>query len=137
MRSILCSTQPLPCPRLKGTPVRYSKAVQLVHELSGALLCIDAYERTASKGFSLKVVLKYAELSKGEPSLGKTASRLPRGTAAVHRSGVNRLGDLPSAMEERFGGDRMPETSQPTSRWGRSAAASPSGGAGMGCTPGT
>ncbi|CAM9163596.1 unnamed protein product, partial [Ectocarpus sp. 6 AP-2014] len=41
-----------------GTPVRYSKAVQLVHEFSGALLCIDVQERAESEGFAMKVVLK-------------------------------------------------------------------------------
>lgn len=38
--------------------MRYSKAVQLVHEFSGALLCIDVQERAESEGFAMKVVLK-------------------------------------------------------------------------------
>lgn len=50
---------------LQGTPVRYSKAVQLVHEFSGTLLCIAVQERAASEGFAMKVVLKTLE-----PQLG-------------------------------------------------------------------
>lgn len=50
----------------QGTPVRYSKAIQLVHEFSGALVCIDVQERAASEGFAMKVVLKTVEPSSGE-----------------------------------------------------------------------
>lgn len=49
----------------QGTPLRYSKAVQLVHEFSGALLCIDAQERAESESFAVKVVLKTLEPSSG------------------------------------------------------------------------
>lgn len=48
--------------------MRYSKAVQLVHEFSGALLSIDVQERAASEGFAMKVVLKTVE-----PPTGKGA----------------------------------------------------------------
>lgn len=51
---------------LQGTPVRYSKAVQLVHEFSGALLCIDVQERAAIEGFAMKVVLKTVEPPSGK-----------------------------------------------------------------------
>ena len=46
--------------------MRYSKAVQLVHEFSGALLCIDVQERAAIEGFAMKVVLKTVEPPSGE-----------------------------------------------------------------------
>ncbi|CAM9820767.1 unnamed protein product [Pylaiella littoralis] len=49
-----------------GTPVRYSKAVQLVHEFSGALLCVDVQERAESEGFAMKVVLKTVEPPSGD-----------------------------------------------------------------------
>lgn len=48
-----------------GTPVKYSKVVQLVHEFSGALLCIDVQERAESEGFAMKVVLKMVESPAG------------------------------------------------------------------------
>lgn len=54
----------------KGTPVRYSKAVQLVHEFSGALLCIDVQERAAIEGFAMKVVLKTVEPPSGDDKAG-------------------------------------------------------------------
>ena len=48
-----------------GTPVKYSKVVQLVHEFSGAVLCIDVQERADSEGFAMKVVLKMVESPAG------------------------------------------------------------------------
>lgn len=45
--------------------MRYSKAVQLVHEFSGALLCVDIQERAESEGFAMKVVLKTVEPPSG------------------------------------------------------------------------
>lgn len=50
---------------IQGTPVRYSKAVQLVHEFSGALLCVDVQDRAESEGFAMKVVLKTMEPPSG------------------------------------------------------------------------
>lgn len=49
----------------QGTPVRYSKAIQLMHELTGALLCIDVREQLAKEGFAMKVVLKTVEPPSG------------------------------------------------------------------------
>lgn len=49
----------------QGTPVRYSKAIQLMHERSGALLCIDVREQLAKEGFAMKVVLKTVEPPSG------------------------------------------------------------------------
>ncbi|CAM9829642.1 unnamed protein product, partial [Ectocarpus sp. 12 AP-2014] len=49
-----------------GTPVRYSKAVQLVHEFSGALLCIDVQKRAEREGFAMKVVLKAIDPPSGD-----------------------------------------------------------------------
>lgn len=49
--------------------MRYSKAVQLVHEFSGALLCIDVQERAASEGFAMKVVLKAVERPLGKANI--------------------------------------------------------------------
>lgn len=46
--------------------MRYSKAVQLVHEFSGALLCVDVQERAESEGFAMKVVLKTVEPPSGK-----------------------------------------------------------------------
>lgn len=40
--------------------------MQLVHEFSGALLCIDVQERAAIEGFAMKVVLKTVEPPSGE-----------------------------------------------------------------------
>lgn len=62
------TTPPPPVPfnrHHQGTPVRYSKAVQLVHEFSGALLCVDVQERAESAGFAMKVVLKTLEPAPG------------------------------------------------------------------------
>lgn len=53
----------------QGTPVRYSKAIQLMHELSGALLCIDVREQLAKEGFAMKVVLKTVEPPSGAVDL--------------------------------------------------------------------
>lgn len=40
--------------------------MQLVHEFSGALLCIDVQERAAIEGFAMKVVLKTVEPPSGK-----------------------------------------------------------------------
>ena len=56
---------PVPNHHNQGTPVRYSKAVQLVHEFSGALLCVDVQERAETEGFAMKVVLKTLEPPSG------------------------------------------------------------------------
>lgn len=55
--AILCS---------KGTPVRYSMAIQLVHENSGALLCLDPQEKAMGEGFAMKTALKDVNLTSCE-----------------------------------------------------------------------
>lgn len=53
--------------------------MQLVHEFSGALLCIDVQERAAIEGFAMKVVLKTVEPPSGEQGGDKpTLFSLPR-----------------------------------------------------------
>lgn len=59
--------------------MRYSKAVQLVHEFSGALLCVDIQERAESEGFAMKVVLKTVEPPSG-------AEKVPHNCVAVART---------------------------------------------------
>lgn len=41
-------------------------AVQLVHESSGALLCLDVQEKAVSEGFGIKVMMKTPDLPPGE-----------------------------------------------------------------------
>ncbi|CAM9625472.1 unnamed protein product, partial [Choristocarpus tenellus] len=51
--------------RHPGTRVRYSKMVQLVHEGSDAMVCLDVRERSDGEGFAMRVVLKTFDLPAG------------------------------------------------------------------------
>lgn len=72
--------------------MRYSKAIQLVHEASGAMLCIDVHERAESEGFAMKVVLKTLEPPSGE---------LADGTGRRNSHGV--LPALPDVVDDSVG----------------------------------
>lgn len=53
--------------------VDYSMAIQLVHERSGAVLCVDARALAVNQKFAMKMMLKNIDTSPGMGEGGTTA----------------------------------------------------------------